>query len=148
MMEEEKMSAEENANIVREHYSAFNKRDFGYGATLVDPKVRWTNIPFATTYEGPEGYKAFLKMWTTAFSDARIEITNLIASGDWVTVEFTGKGTHQSGPLIGPKGSIPPTGKSIDLSFCEIFKLKNGKISLARLYFDAATMLRQLEKIP
>ena len=71
MMEEEKMSAEENANIVREHYSAFNKRDFGYGATLVDPKARWTNIPFGITYEGPEGYKQSLKSWTTAFSDAR-----------------------------------------------------------------------------
>jgi steroid delta-isomerase-like uncharacterized protein len=142
------MSAEENANIVREHYSAFNKRDFGYGATLVDPKMRWTNIPFGMTYEGPEGYKTFFKMWTTAFSDARAEITNLIASGDWVTVEFTGKGTHQSGPLVGPKGPIPPTGKSIDLSFCEIFKLKNGKITLVRLYFDAATMMRQLGLIP
>lgn len=142
------MSAEENTNVVREHYSAFNKRDFGCGAALVDPKVRWTNIPFGTTYEGPEGYKAFLKMWTAAFSDARIEITNVIAGDDWVTVEFTGKGTHQSGPLVGPKGPIPPTGKSIDLSFCEIFRLKSGKITLARLYFDAATMMRQLGLIP
>lgn len=142
------MSAEENANLVREHYSAFNKRDFGYGATLVDPKVRWTHIPFGITYEGPEGYKQCLKLWTTAFSDARVEITNLIASGDWVAVEFTGKGTHQSGPLIGPKGPIPPTGKSIDLSFCEIFRVKSGKISLARLYFDAATMMRQLGLLP
>lgn len=142
------MSAEENASLVREHYHTFNKRDFGTGATLVDSKLQWVNIPFGTTYEGPEGYKAFLKMWTAAMSDVRVEITNLIASGDWVAVEFNGKGTHQSGPLIGPKGPIPPTGKSIDLSFCEIFKIKNGKIALARLYFDAAAMMRQLGLLP
>ncbi|TAK02724.1 MAG: nuclear transport factor 2 family protein [Candidatus Manganitrophaceae bacterium] len=142
------MSAEENITVVREHYNAFNKRDFGYGSTLVDPGLRWINVPFATTYEGPEGYKQFLKMWTTAMSDARVEITNVIASGDWVAVEFTGKGTHQSGPLAGPKGPIPPTGKSIELSFCEVFKLKNGKIALVRAYFDAATLMRQLGLMP
>lgn len=142
------MSAEENANLVREHYNAFNKRDFGTGATLVDPKLQWINIPFATTYEGPEGYKQFLKSWTTAISDARVDITNLIASDKWVAVEFTGKGTHNAGPLIGPKGPIPPTGKSVDLSFCEVFEVKNGKIALARTYFDAATLMRQLGLMP
>ncbi len=148
MEEGKKMSAEESANIVRAHYNAFNKRDFGTGATLVDPKAQWTNVPFGTTYQGPDGYQQFLKMWTTAMSDASVEITNLIASGDWVAVEFTGKGTHQSGPFAGPKGPIPPTGKAIDLSFCEIFKIKNGKIALARLYFDAATLMRQLGLTP
>lgn len=138
------MSAEENITVVREHYNAFNKRDFGYGATLVDPKVQWINIPFGTTYEGPEGYKQYLKLWTTALSDARVEIINLVASGDWVAVEFTGKGNHNAGPLLGPKGPIPPTGKPVDLSFCEVFKLKNGKISFVRTYFDAATLMRQL----
>jgi|SRR5579884_1321975 len=142
------MSVEESTHLVREHYNNFNKRDFGTGATLVDPKVRWINVPFGTIYEGPEGYKQNLKMWTTAMSDARAEITNLIASDRWVAVEFTGKGTHQSGPFIGPKGPIPPTGKSIELSFCEIFEIKNGKIALIRVYFDAATLMRQLGLMP
>lgn len=138
------MSTEENVSLVQQHYNAFNSRDFGRVATLVEKNVEWINIPFGTTDRGPEGSQQALKRWTAAISDFRVDLINLVASGDWVVAEYSGKGNHNAGSLVVPAGPIAPTGKSIDLLFCEAFKVKSGKIALARLYFDAATLMRQL----
>jgi len=45
-------------------------------------------------------------------------------------------------------GKIGPTGKKIDIPFCEIFEIRNGKLVSSHLYFDVATMMQQLELVP
>jgi len=57
--------------------------------------------------------------------------------------EFTGRGTH-TGVLKGPTGEIPASGRRVEMSFVEFYRLHNGKISEGRIYFDAATMMAQL----
>jgi CTP-dependent riboflavin kinase len=41
-------------------------------------------------------------------------------------------------------GTIPPTGKKVNIPFVEILKIKDGKIKDYKLYFDTATMMQQL----
>jgi predicted ester cyclase len=62
-------------------------------------------------------------------------------------MEFHGRGTH-TGPLTSPAGSIPPTGRSVDIPFIQFLEFESGKIARARLYFDLSTMMRQLEIQP
>jgi hypothetical protein len=38
-----------------------------------------------------------------------------------------GRGTH-TGPLHGPGGEVPPTGKSLALPFCSTLRVTDGKI--------------------
>jgi steroid delta-isomerase-like uncharacterized protein len=141
------LTAMDSPTLVRAHYEAFNKRDIDKNLSLVTDDVKWTNIPFNVTHTGRSGIRDFLGGWTTAMPDCKVEVLNVFASDDWTVGEFIGRGTH-TGPLVGPQGTIPATQKKLELKFCEIFKIKNGQIAEARVYFDAATMLRQLGVLP
>jgi ketosteroid isomerase-like protein len=67
----------------------------------------------------------------------------MVADEEGVVVEFRGRGTH-TGPLANPAGDIRATGRKVDIPFCQVYRLKGGKIVSSRLYFDTATMMGQL----
>ena len=50
------------------------------------------------------------------------------------------------GPLAGPGGVIPATGRSFRCPMCAIFEFAPGsdRIICERVYFDAATIMQQL----
>jgi predicted ester cyclase len=75
------------------------------------------------------------------------EIVEVSTGEDLVVVEFVGRGTHD-GPLKGPVGEIPPTGRRVEIRFCEVHEIWDGKIVRFRTYFDPATMMRQLGLMP
>jgi len=141
------LTAQDNATIARAHYDSFNRRDTDTGLSLVTDDVKWLNVPFNSTFIGRQGYREFLENWTTAMPDCKVEITNVVAGDEWSVVEFNGRGTH-TGPLVAPQGTLPATQKKLDLKFCELLRIKDGQITEGRLYFDAATMLRQLGLFP
>ena len=141
------LTAQDNATVVRAHYDSFNRRDFDKGLSLVTDNVKWSNIPFNTDSIDRKGYREYLENWTTAMPDCKVEITNVVAGEEWSVVEFIGRGTH-TGPLVGPQGTIPATQKKLDLKCCEVLRLKDGQITEGRVYFDAATLLRQFGLLP
>jgi ketosteroid isomerase-like protein len=53
-----------------------------------------------------------------------------------------GRGFH-TGPLAGPQAGAA-TQKKLELKVCELLRIKDGQIAESRVYFDAATMMRQL----
>ena len=71
----------------------------------------------------------------------------MIASGDTVVVEFTGRGTH-SGTLKTSMGDIPPTGKSVTLKLCDVTEYRDGLVVRQRSYFDTGSMMAQLGLLP
>ena len=141
------IATQDNVAMTRIHYEAYNERDFDEALKHVTEDVRWFNVPFGTAFHGPSGYKEFLQNWATAFPDSRVEVKNVIAGEGWTCTEFVGRGTH-SGPLKSPQGSISGTGRKLEIQFCQVFRILNGKVSEAHLYFDAATMMRQMGLIP
>ncbi len=52
------------------------------------------------------------------------------------------------GPLVGPSGTIPPTGRRIELPVGELLRVEDGKITLVHAYYDGATLMRQLGVFP
>ena len=141
------MSLNDNATLARTFYEAFNSRDFDRALVNVAPDCELLNVPTGETSHGPEAFRQFDARWATAFPDGKIEVTNLIPAGDWVCVEFTGRGTND-GPLAGPAGQIPPTGRRVELRFCDLLHFQNGKLISLHTYYDMATMLQQLGLMP
>ncbi|MEW5959646.1 MAG: ester cyclase [Chloroflexota bacterium] len=137
------MSAQENAKIARIVYEKFNSRDFEGAVAYVAANYEGLNVPLGTTLHGPDGFRQFMQGWATAFPDSRVEVTNLVAGEEGVVVEFRGRGTH-TGPLIGPTGEIPATGREVNVSFCDVLRIENSKITSIHTYYDAATMMGQL----
>lgn len=89
--------------------------------------------------KGPEAGLAVGQMFTTAFPDGRINITNVKTDGNFVTVEFMGTGTHK-GDLMG----VSPTNKRVSIPVCNVLELRDGKIYREHEYMDMMHMFRQL----
>ena len=140
----------DNAAIVRDLYDAFNDHDLDRAAAMVSEDFEL--VDFAAdgqAFRGPEGFRQWHQIFLTAVPDAKAEVTNVVAAGEggWVFTEHIGRGTH-TGPLVGPSGTIPPTGRKIELPIGELFRVENGKIALIHAYYDGATMMRQLGVFP
>ncbi len=133
------MATLDNAAIIREVHKAWNEKNLDRYATYATADARVTNVPFGAKL----GFREYGEIWARAFPDGQIDLTNLVAQGDLVMTEFTGRGTH-TGVLQTPTGEIQPTGRRVEMSFAEVYRLRNGKVTEGKLYFDSATMLTQL----
>jgi steroid delta-isomerase-like uncharacterized protein len=137
------MSAQDNAKFARSVYEMYNSRDLDGMAAQAAVGAEIMSVPTGMTLEGPDGFRQYIQGWASAFPDSKIEVTNVIAGEEGAVVEFRGRGTH-TGPLMAPTGEIPATGKSVDIPFCDVLQIKDGKITSMHSYFDLATMMGQL----
>ena len=142
------METQDNTAIVRDLFDAFNDHDPDRAAAMVSEDFEL--VDFAAegqVFRGPQGLHQWLQVFLRGFPDAKVELTNVVAGEGWVFTEHTGRGTHR-GPLVGPSGTIPPTGRGIELPIGELFRVENGEITLVHAYYDGATLLRQLGVFP
>lgn len=140
------MSADNEA-IVRGYFDAWNARDWAAArAAYLDDAVM--EVPgTGERFEGADAIVAVEQAWARAFPDGRITIDHVTVAGDTVVVEYTGRGTH-TGPLQGPDGEIPPTGRSGQLGLCDVLTLRDGRIQSVREYYDTFALLTQLGLVP
>src|SRR5436853_374273 len=61
--------------------------------------------------------------------------------------EVTWQGTH-TGPLVGPKGTVPATGKQQTTRTSWVLNFDGGKIKESRHYFDMLSFMQQLGILP
>jgi steroid delta-isomerase-like uncharacterized protein len=133
----------DNADLARRVHEAWNERKFDEIAELTAPDSTITIVGSGDTFEGVEGSRAYNEMWAAGFPDARVTVDRVIASGDHVVVEFTGRGTH-TGTLRTSMGDIPATGRSLTLQLCDVMEFKDGMIQGQKTYFDSGSMMAQL----
>ncbi|HWK88701.1 MAG TPA: ester cyclase, partial [Longimicrobium sp.] len=133
--------------VMRAMYAAFNARDEAAAAALCTPDVEFVAVPTGQTFRGPEGLAAFHEIWQRAFPDARAEVRSITDGGDRVAVEFAGIGTHD-GPLDTPAGEVPPTGRRVEILFCDFVELRGGLVHRLRTYWDPMDFMAQLGLAP
>jgi steroid delta-isomerase-like uncharacterized protein len=149
---DESMAAQEHVALAWSLLELYNSRQsdpawldksaaaFAAGSEVID-------VPSGTTLHGPDGYKRLGLFFAEALPDSRTELTNAFATEDQVVLEFTSRWTT-TGPLHLPSGAIPATGRSIELRFCQVIQIRNGKIVRFHTYYDMMTMLEQLGLVP
>lgn len=137
------MAAQNNATLAREIYEAFNSRDFQRVLDRANADVEIVFHPAGQTSHGHAGFTDFMKGFASAFPDGKITVTNQVASGDQVANEFRFTGTH-TGTLVTPQGEVPPTGRTLDATICEVWTIKSGKLASLRNYQDMMAFMRQL----
>ena len=72
--------------------------------------------------------------------DLRIDLQQRYASDDAVVVEVIISGHH-----LGVWRGLPPTGRSVNFPLCGIFVFdKDDRLAGEKIYYDRATVLRQL----
>ncbi len=129
--------------VVREHMESENRLDFE--ATLRTFKhPRYELVATGEVFDGEEAVRGYYAASRTAFPDQRNEVHAMHHADDGVIVEFDLLGTHK-GPL---RGVIPPTGKAFRCRMAAVFLFEGDRIVCERVYFDGATILRQLGLVP
>jgi|SRR5689334_17408150 steroid delta-isomerase-like uncharacterized protein len=131
--------------LVRIHYEGVNSGDMDTAGSVFAADCENVS-PYGTT-RGIEALRQMGEAFRAAAPDSRLEARSTWESGGTVIVEGVYTGTH-TGPLAGPGGVVPPTGRAFTLPYVDIFQARDGKFVSHRIYWDNATFLAQLGLLP
>ena len=99
-------------------------------------------------YEGRGAIGDRLARELDAFPDIDWTVESFIEDGDLFADEWTFVGTH-AGPLPLPDGTeLPATGRRIEIRGMEYVQMRDGKIVVDNLYYDAMAVAAQLGLLP
>jgi steroid delta-isomerase-like uncharacterized protein len=124
--------------VVREHMESENHHDFDTTiGTFAHP--RYELVATGEVYDGEAEVRAYFAETRTAFPDQRNELIALHHASDAVIAEFYLLGTH-----LGPLRALPATGRAFRCRMVAFFIFESDRLVCERVYFDQATILRQL----
>ena len=124
--------------VVREHMESENLHDFDTTiGTFAHP--RYELIATGEVYDGEAEVRRYFAETRAAFPDQRNELIALHHAEDAVVAEFDLLGTH-----LGPLRALPATGRAFRCRMAAFFIFEGERIVCERVYFDQASILRQL----
>jgi steroid delta-isomerase-like uncharacterized protein len=88
-------------------------------------------------------FEAFVSAVTNGMPGYTYEIHDQIAQGEFVANRITWRGVH-SGTLAG----VPATGKSIELTGINMFRVEEGRVVEQWAQLDMLGLLQQIQAIP
>jgi steroid delta-isomerase-like uncharacterized protein len=115
-----------------------NRKDFDTTmGTFHHP--RYELVATQEVHDGETAVARYFEETRAAFPDQSNELIALHHADDAVIVEFDLTGTHD-----GPYKGLPPTGRSFRCRMTALFLFEQDRLVCERVYFDSATILRQL----
>jgi len=129
--------------IVRQFHESWDLRDPDRGAAVIAEDCHFEDVARGELLPGPDAYKRDYERWRAAFPDGEVKVTNVIVQGDWAVVEFVNRGT-QTGELHSSLGTFPPSGRRMEVRYCSVMRVEDGKVIEGRDYYDSASIARQL----
>lgn len=124
--------------VVREHMESENRHEFEVTlGTFAHP--RYELVATGEVYDGEEAVRSYYATSRATFPDQRNVVHAMHDADDAVIVEFDLLGTH-----LGPLRGIPATGREFTCRMVALFLFAGDRIVCERVYFDSATILRQL----
>ena len=128
---------------IRRLYDLIDAGDIdGFGRQLADDFVEREELPGIPPTKA--GVVQYFKVMLAAFPDMRMDVEDVIASGDKAVARVTVTGTNK-GEFMG----MPATGKSVSVKLIDITRF--GDDGLAREHWgvvDQLAMMQQLGVIP
>ncbi len=133
------MSLEENKEVIRRLYEAFNagdlkKIDEAFAADVVDL------LPLERQASGVEGFKERFTRLRKSFPDLSFIIETMVAEGDEVAERITLRGTH-----LGRFMGIPATGKQVTGAMMAFSRLVDGKVVERGRIINVSNIVRQIQ---
>src|SRR6266487_2410320 len=146
------MTAQDAASLVRTLYDLYNAHQSDSAwldkcLAIISEDCEVINVPFGMTVRGPEGYQQLMLGWTQAFPESGNKKTKVVATEEGAVAEYIGHGIH-TGPMQSPAGEIAATGRKVELPFCDVYRVRDGKIISLHQYYDALGFMQQLGLVP
>ena len=132
------MTVEATAETMRSYLDAFLTR--GDFAGYFTDDVTWTIIGTDQQVQGREPVRDFLTWMHTQAFDAYPKVNTLVVGDGQATLEADLVGTH-TGEFLG----IPATGKTVQVPYCVVYDLRDGKITALRAYIPMDLFTHQLK---
>jgi len=133
----------DHTNSIQRLYDLINAGDIdGFGRQLADDFVEHNENPGVPPTKA--GTLQYFQMMVRAFPDLRMDVQDVIASGDKAVARLQVFGTHR-GEFMG----IPATGKSATVNLIDITRFSDD--GLAREHWgvvDQLALMQQLGVIP
>ncbi len=129
--------------VAKAPIQAYNDKNWDKVKTLVTPNFVYDEVATRRRVEGVDKCIEIWKGWAQAFPDSQGTFSSAFVSGDTVVLELVWQGTHK-GDLQTPVGTIPATGKRIEIRACTLFEISGDRATMQRHYFDMATLMEQL----
>ena len=133
------MAENENIEYAKQQIAALNAHDVDSYVSRIDESYVGQSEMAPGPIRGPEGVRQSMQMLFAAFPDLRLEIVQIISSGNFIVTQSRATGTHK-----GTFAGIPATNKSVVVPSCNVIELRNGKAIQGRLYADNAALLMQI----
>ena len=133
------MSEKENIQFAEQAIAALNAHDIERYLKLIDDSYVGESETMPGPIRGREGARKAIDMLLKAFPDLRLEVEQILASGDHVVTRVRLTGTHK-----GNFAGIAPTNKSVSWHACNVVEVKNGKAIRSRVYAENASLFQQL----
>jgi len=134
----------ERVAAMRRLYELVSAGDIdGFGDQLADGFVEHDGAPGMEPTK--EGVKQLFRMYRASFPDLRMDVEEVLPSGDKVVGRIRATGTHTGEAFMG----LPASGKSVDVQLIDITRFDDD--GLAREHwgvFDTLSMMQQLGAIP
>jgi predicted ester cyclase len=134
----------QSRSVVEKFYDLFAANNIHEATDLFDPSCV-TVMPTGSLNQ--EQHEDMGHAFKSALPDAKMVIDHVVESDDEVVVLGHFRGTH-TGDLHSPSGTIPASGKHLDLRFIDYFKVNRGVIVDHQTIFDQIEMLGQLGALP
>jgi ketosteroid isomerase-like protein len=120
--------SEENVELVREGYERFLATG-DFVAELATDDFVWdmSNFhgwPEQQVYEGPDGARDFFSTWLEVWEDWELEVESLHDARDKVVA------------LVRQHGTSKAAGMPVEMSFAQVFTIRDGKQSRMDMYSD------------
>jgi uncharacterized protein len=108
--------SQENVEVVRRLFAAFDNQDWATALGFFDPTVEWSAAGQGTQ-RGPEGVVTSLAEWFEPWEEHEVEAEEFADAGDQVlvVVRLTGRGASSN--------------LEIDQRFFQLYSVRNGKIT-------------------
>jgi ketosteroid isomerase-like protein len=119
--------ASANVAIVRRFVDAFNRLDVDALAGEYDPDVElheWPAAPGARTYRGRDGVRAALDSWLEVWEWMRVEIEDLIETGDRVLVILFQRAKGRGSEI------------EVQTRTFNVYTFRDGKVSRIQLFTE------------
>lgn len=125
---------------VEEHVRCENAHDLHAIMQTFGPDARYDDEPWGEHHEGRSAVQSFYEAQLRAAPDFHVDVKRRHITEENIILEVEISGTHQ-----GTFRGLPATGCRFRFPLCAVYCFdKENKLSGEKIYYDRATVLRQL----
>lgn len=141
------MDAHRIEDLSRRHLEAFNRADWDTYLALCADDVVYSETGTGREVRGVDALGSLARGWKEAMPDVAGEPLRTVAQGDTVVLEVRWRGS-QTGPLVGPAGTLPPSGRSADTLATMWSRWDGERVVEMRHHLDMLAFLTQIGALP